>query len=62
MPRLRSSAQERQQQDGEGIQEQETVAALGIVDPQRAHAHSEAQILAVVEAGFDIPFTMPLIN
>ena len=31
-----------QQQDGEGVEEQEAVAALRIVDPQHAHAHPEA--------------------
>jgi hypothetical protein len=35
-------AQYRQQQDGEGVQEQQTVAALRIFDSERAHAHSEA--------------------
>ena len=48
-------AQQRQQQDGEGVEEQETVAALGIADPLRAHAHCEAQILAVAKTGFDAP-------
>ncbi len=52
---LAGGAQNRQQQDGESVQEQEAVAALRIIDPQRAHAHSEAQILAVAEAGFDGP-------
>ena len=44
-------AQYRQQQNGERVEKQEAVATLRIVDPQRAHAHSEAQILAVAEAG-----------
>src|SRR5271165_4318543 len=35
-------AQYRQQQDGEGVQEQQTVAALRIFDSERAHAQSEA--------------------
>ena len=52
---LACGAQDRQQQNGERVQKQEAVATLRIVDPQRAHAHSEAQILAVAEAGFDCP-------
>lgn len=48
-------AQDRQQQDGEGIEEQEAVAAPWIVDPERAQPHAEAHVLAVAEAGFDGP-------
>src|ERR1700691_723297 len=48
-------AQKGQQQDREGVEEQEAVAAPGIVDPECAHAHAEAQILAVSEAGLDGP-------
>ena len=55
MPRLSPRAQNRQQQDGEGVEEQEAVATLRIVDPQHTHAHAEAQILAVAEAGLDGP-------
>jgi hypothetical protein len=54
-------AQQRQQQDGEGVQEQEAITALRIVDSQRAHAHSEAQVFAVSKARLDIPLTLPLI-
>ncbi len=59
---LARGAQERQKQDGEGVQEQEAVATLRIIDPDCAHTHSEAKVLAVAEARFDIPFTIPLIS
>ena len=50
-----SGDQQRQQHDGEGVEQQEAVSALRVIDPQRAHAHSKAKVLAVAEAGFDCP-------
>ena len=35
--------------------QQEAVAALRIVDPQRAHAHAKAKVLAVSKTGLDRP-------
>ena len=50
-----SGAQQRQQHDSEGVEQQEAVSALRIIDPQRAHAHSKAKVLAVTEAGLNGP-------
>ena len=46
-------AQDGRQNDGEGVQQQQAVAALRVVDPERANAHSEAQVLAVAETRLD---------
>ena len=48
-------AQKGQQKDGEGVQQQQAVAALRVVDFERAHAHSKTQVLAVAETRLDGP-------
>src|ERR1700738_2310884 len=52
---LAGSAEECQEDDGEGIDEQEPVAALRIFDSNRAEAHAEAQVLGVTKGGLDGP-------
>ena len=44
------SAWKGQQKDGEGVEQEQAVAALGIVDPQFAPAHAKAQIACVARS------------
>ena len=48
-------AEQGQKHDGEGVEEKQPVAPSRIGDAKRAHAHAEAQVRAVAEAGFDGP-------
>ena len=42
-------AEQRQQEDRQGVEQQQTVAPLRIADAQDAQAHAEPQILGVAE-------------
>ena len=48
-------AEQRQQEDRQGVEQQQTVAPLRIADAQDAHAHAETQILGVAEPRLDRP-------
>src|SRR3954447_4690374 len=52
---LAGSTEQGEQDDGEGVEQQQPVAALRIGDPHRAEAQAEAQVLGVPEAGLHSP-------
>ncbi len=52
-----SGAEQRQQEDRQGVQQQEAVAPLRITDAQDAQAHPEAQVFGIVKSRFDRPHT-----
>lgn len=51
--RFAGLAEQGEQQHGEGVEQKQAVAALGIADAHRGEPHAEAEILGVAEAGFD---------
>ena len=48
-------AEQRQEEDRQGVEQQQTVAPLRIADAQDAQAHAETQILGVAEPRLDRP-------
>jgi hypothetical protein len=48
-------AEQRQQNDGEGVQEKQSVAPLRIGDAENAHAHAEAKVLGIAKSRLDRP-------
>jgi hypothetical protein len=58
---LASGTEPGEQDDGEGVEQQQPVAALRIGDPHRAKAQAETQVLGIPEAGLDTPSIIPLI-
>ena len=44
-----------QQNDGEGVQHQQAITTLRVVDPERTQSHSETQVFAVEKTRFDGP-------
>src|SRR5271157_1870838 len=50
-----SGAEQRQQEDRQGVQQQEAVASLRITDAQDAQAHPEAQVFGIAKSRFDRP-------
>src|SRR4051812_40271769 len=52
---LASGTEPGEQDDGEGVEQQQPVAALRIGDAHRAQAQAEAQVLGVPEAGLHSP-------
>src|SRR6478609_3977458 len=49
--------EQRQQRDGQRVQQPHTVAPVGRADVYRSQAHAEAQILAIAQPALDGPAT-----
>ena len=52
---LAGSTEQGEQDDGESVEQQQSVAPLRVRDADRAEAQAEAQVLGVAEAGLDRP-------
>jgi len=54
MPRLSpAGAEQGQQNDGEGVEQQQPVTPVRVIDAESAHAHAETKMLRLAKSWFD---------